>query len=355
MLSILVYFKQIEVPKLSYALFREIAPISLMFLGNIISGLYGTRGLSLPMFTAIRRFSIPMTMLTEWAVLSTTPNLTMIYSVITMVGGGFIAALYDISYDTLSYVMVMANNTFTALNGVYMKKALVSNTLKSNKLGVLYYNSLFSAIMMVLFYIGEDIASGMYNKDLAVKFVDNYGTNGVAMMEAHAPSGTGGSSGIIGGSVSRRLLSALTTTTGSHTIDVSMKMVPHELVWASTLSKISEYDMLQHWTFLPLFFACGFLGSVLNYSIFLCTTYNSALTTAVIGCLKNIATSYLGMMLFSDYLFTIPNFLGINISIVGSLYYTYVVLILNQGSQGKTAVRTVADKDKEREGVADKV
>ena len=117
-LSILVYFKQIEVPKLSMALFREIAPISLMFLGNIISGLYGTRGLSLPMFTAIRRFSISMTMLTEWAVLGTNPNLTMIYSVITMVGGGFIAALYDISYDTMSYIMVMANNTFTALNGM---------------------------------------------------------------------------------------------------------------------------------------------------------------------------------------------------------------------------------------------
>ena len=229
-----------------------------------------------------------------------------------------------------------------------MKKALVSNTLKSNKLGVLYYNSLFSAIMMVLFYIIEDIASGIHNRDLALKFVDSYGTNGLAMANEHASQG----------SLSRRLVSALTTTPSAGDvphIDISMNMVPHELVWASTLSKISQYDMLQHWSFLPLFFACGFLGSVLNYSIFLCTTYNSALTTAVIGCLKNIATSYLGMMLFSDYLFTIPNFLGINISILGSLYYTYVVLILNQGSQGKPPVMSTGNEKDKTSAVADKV
>ena len=68
------------------------------------------------------------------------------------------------------------------------------------------------------------------------------------------------------------------------------------------------------------------LGSVLNYSIFLCTAYNSALTTAVVGCLKNVLTAYLGMILFSDFSYNVLNFLGINVSIAGSIYYTYCEL-----------------------------
>jgi hypothetical protein len=95
---------------------------------------------------------------------------------------------------------------------------------------------------------------------------------------------------------------------------------------SSTLSMVFNFGKWDDKWFIVMFISAAFMGSILNYSIFLCTTLNSALTTAVVGALKNIAVTYIGMVLFADYAFSWVNFIGINISIAGSLYYTYMTI-----------------------------
>ncbi|XP_022414611.1 UDP-N-acetylglucosamine/UDP-glucose/GDP-mannose transporter isoform X2 [Delphinapterus leucas] len=216
--------KVIHFPDFDKKIPIKLFPLPLLYIGNHISGLSSTSKLSLPMFTVLRKFTIPLTLLLETIILGS-----------------------DLAFNLEGYIFVFLNDIFTAANGVYTKQKMDPKEL--GKYGVLFYNACFMIIPTLI----------------------------------------------------------ISVSTGD-------------------LRQATEFNQWKNVLFIIQFLLSCFLGFLLMYSTLLCSYYNSALTTAVVGAIKNVSVAYIGMLVGGDYIFSVLNFVGLNICMAGGLRYSFLTL-----------------------------
>ncbi|CAM9335917.1 unnamed protein product, partial [Pylaiella littoralis] len=146
-LSLLNVTGHIKIARLDRSTAKAMVPLMVLFLGNTVSGLGGTKHINLPMFTVLRRFSILMTMVMEKYILKSGISWLVQLSVAMMIGGALVAAIFDLQFEPKGYLLVATNDFCTAALGIAVKRAL---NLKIPQMSLLYYNSLFGAAVMTL-------------------------------------------------------------------------------------------------------------------------------------------------------------------------------------------------------------
>ncbi|XP_053323513.1 UDP-N-acetylglucosamine/UDP-glucose/GDP-mannose transporter [Spea bombifrons] len=235
---------------------RKLFPLPLLYIGNHLTGLSSTQKLSLPMFTVLRKFSIPLTLILEMIVLRKRYSFSVVLSVTLIIVGALIAASFDLSFNLEGYILVLLNDLFTASYGVYTKEKIDPKEL--GKYGVLFYNAGFMLFPTLIFtaWIGE------------------------------------------------------------------LEQAIHFSEWTNI------YFALQ-------FILSCLMGFILLYSIVLCSHYNSALTTTVVGSLKNISVAYIGIIIGGDYSFSWLNFLGLNVCMAGGVAYSFFTVWGNKQSTNR--------------------
>ncbi|XP_060172047.1 UDP-N-acetylglucosamine transporter UGNT1-like isoform X1 [Lycium barbarum] len=222
-------------------------PVALSYLLYMLVSMESIRGISVPMYTTLRRTSVVFTMMAEYFLARKKYSSHVVACVGIIMLGAFVAGARDLSFDYYSYTIVFVSNITTAI------------------------------YLACICSIGE-----------------SSGLNSFGLMWCN---------GII--------------------------CTPILLLWTAyrgDLEATRNFPYLYTPGFQAVIFLSCALAFLLNYSVFLNTTINSALTQTVCGNLKDLFTVGFGWIVFRELPFDLLNIVGQFLSFLGSCLYAYCKL-----------------------------
>jgi len=130
----------IKYPSFKVEIAKKVAPLSILFVLNVVIGLIALRVVNVPIFTTLRRLSGLFILIGEFVFLGMKPSSVKVASLSVILFGAVIAGYGDLAFDWLSYSYVIVNNVFTAAYLIMIKK--LDQGPKLDAFGKVFYNSL---------------------------------------------------------------------------------------------------------------------------------------------------------------------------------------------------------------------
>lgn len=104
-------------------------------------------------------------------------------------------------------------------------------------------------------------------------------------------------------------------------------MLAYLVFFTEELQHVKTYTHIHDMRFILFLLFSAAQATLLNVAIFLCTKLNSPLATTVTGQMKDFVTVGFGLFVFGDVKVSVPNLIGLGISLLGSLIFSVIKLI----------------------------
>ncbi|KAB1252183.1 UDP-N-acetylglucosamine/UDP-glucose/GDP-mannose transporter [Camelus dromedarius] len=242
-------------------------------------------------------------------------SLNVIISVFAIILGAFIAAGSDLAFNLEGYIFVFLNDIFTAANGVYTKQKMDPKEL--GKYGVLFYNACFMIIPTLIISVSTGDLQQLY-RNVFVSRIRHLETPRVLEQPIETKSTFLRKEQRYERHSGQKLNFRLLNSTNGGTFYLSYSFF-FPVFWGIS-SCCKAMQLVSFYIFPKL------ENAFARIDYFLCSYYNSPLTTAVVGAIKNVSVAYIGMLVGGDYIFSVLNFIGLNICMAGGLGYSFLTL-----------------------------
>eukprot|EP00475_Leptophrys_vorax_P018366 TRINITY_DN25090_c3_g1_i1.p1 TRINITY_DN25090_c3_g1~~TRINITY_DN25090_c3_g1_i1.p1 ORF type:complete len:471 (+),score=26.21 TRINITY_DN25090_c3_g1_i1:89-1501(+) len=147
------------------------APLSVSYLLYMVVGMASIRGVSVPMYTALRRTTVAFTLLAERLLAGQRHSAPTLVSVAIIVAGALIAGVRDLSFDAYGYGLVFLSNLTTAIYLAFISRLGKATGL--NSFGLMWCNSVICtpALLLWTYCAGEIDRTLAFPQLLDVRFI----------------------------------------------------------------------------------------------------------------------------------------------------------------------------------------
>ncbi|KAF5940403.1 hypothetical protein HYC85_021570 [Camellia sinensis] len=266
---------------------KKLILVSLFYNANVAFALASLKGVNIPMYIAIKRLTPLAVLIAGFFSGKGRPSTQVILSVVLTAAGVMIAALGDFSFDLVGYSMAFTSVFFQTMYLVLVEKSGAEDGLSSVE--IIYRR--VSRFFVIVICKGPNF------------FGKNNSRKG---SPAHLYS---------------NMLLHWTKLDHEHVLTEVSNVV--KTILAAQLCNLLSIGNSSSLSFLVIVLLSLVMGIVLNYTMFLCTIVNSALTTTIVGVLKGVGSTTLGFFLLGGVEVHALNVTGLIINTAGGVWYSY--------------------------------